>query len=97
LAAILRVADGAPPPTVRIGATNMPESTWSWVDGTVFWANGRPVNGAYVNWDSSEPNDSIPDGGEDCGTMIVSARASAAGFWNDVNCSYEFAFVCETE
>jgi hypothetical protein len=94
---IFSVAAGAPPSSVRIGAEQTAEREWSWVDGTVFWANGSPVNGAYVNWDSGEPNGSIAEGGEGCGTMLVAALASDAGLWNDVACGASLPFVCEAE
>jgi hypothetical protein len=97
LDAIFSVAAGAPPSSVHIGATHTAEGTWSWVDGTIFWTNGSPVDGAYVNWDRGEPNGSLVEGGEDCGTMLVAALASDAGLWNDVPCSTPFAFVCEAE
>jgi VCBS repeat-containing protein len=36
------------------------EGQWQWMtgpeSGTTFWLNGSPVNGAYVSWDSGEPN-----------------------------------------
>jgi hypothetical protein len=91
---ILRVAGDAQPPSVFIGASEM-GGAWGWADGSVFWTEGRAANGAYVNWDAGEPNDSELDGGEDCATMLVAALASDAGLWNDVPCGESFPFVCE--
>jgi hypothetical protein len=56
------------------------------------------VNGAYLNWNGSEPNNENCDScgigdcsdGEDCGVF------SADGTWNDSSCGNTLGFICET-
>jgi hypothetical protein len=79
-----------------IGATDdRGEGDWRWVGDNVnggipdsFWsgrANGNPVNGAYVNWNSGEPNDFF---GEDYAD-IAGPNTLAAGKWNDLSAEAE--------
>jgi hypothetical protein len=56
-----------------------PAGGWQWVCG------GAVV---YTNWMATEPNDG---GNEDCGEV----KELAIGRWNDLNCSFARAFVCE--
>lgn len=69
------------------------EGTWLWViDGTPFWsgsgATGSPVNGAFANWNSDEPNGG---GNSDCVRFVATA-----GTWADLECSMLRASVCES-
>lgn len=49
------------------------------VEGTWVWSSGEPVT--YTNWDSGEPNNSMPpDWGEDYAVLNWNA---ATGGWND--------------
>lgn len=77
-----------------IGASDAnAEGTWRWRTGpeagTQFWqgrmANwgGSPVDGAYANWRSSEPNDFYP--GEDYAAMTYPAYLGPRGSWFDQN------------
>ena len=47
------------------------------------------AKGMYEKFSSSEPNDY--NGEEDCGAMITSN-----GYWNDLPCTYEKNFICES-
>jgi len=48
-------------------------------EGTWVWVSGEPVT--YTNWDSGEPNNSMPpDSGEDYGVLNWN---DATGGWND--------------
>lgn len=76
-----------------IGATDLDtEGNWVWAsDGQPFWrgngATGSAVNGAYVNWNGTEPN----GGKSDC-ARVVPALATT---WADVECSALRSSVCE--
>ena len=90
----------------RIGATDeAAEGDWSWsaFDGFnggafAFWSggpDGSPVGGAFANWAPGKPNNL--DEGEDCGVLLVfDGEDGEAGQWNDIYCSVDYAFVCET-
>jgi hypothetical protein len=56
-----------------------PAGGWQWVCGGAV---------AYTNWMTNEPNDG---GNEDCGEVKDLATAG----WNDENCSFARAYVCE--
>lgn len=67
------------------------EDTWIGLndiddEGYFEWLDGEPLD--YTNWNDGEPNN---DGDEDCGEIYES------GFWNDLNCTNELAFVCEAK
>jgi hypothetical protein len=71
------------------------EGDWRWIGDNVnggipdsFWsgrADGNSVNGAYVNWNSGEPNDFF---GEDYAD-IAGRNSLAAGRWNDLSAGAE--------
>jgi hypothetical protein len=67
------------------------EGTWLWVDdGTAFWrgdSTGGPVNGAFANWDQSQPN-----GGANAGCARLVPGAS--GVWGDLRCTELRSAVC---
>ncbi|EPY75287.1 hypothetical protein CB1_001715007 [Camelus ferus] len=52
----------------------------------VTWMDGSKVD--YVAWATGEPNFANDD--ENCVTMY-----SNSGFWNDINCGYPNAFICQ--
>ncbi len=73
-----------------IGASDLGHTgTWNWATGpeagTTFWignnASGYPVDGAFTDWRSGEPNDYL--GTEHFGMLDL-------GGWNDVSDSYEY-------
>lgn len=72
--------------SVWIGANDITtEGDWQWYGGpevgNSFWAGdymGSSVDGAYSNWNPSEPNDVSP--GEDCAEYIIGEG------WNDLPC-----------
>jgi hypothetical protein len=83
-----------------IGASDTArEGTWVWaVDEQAFWqgagATGAPVEGAYANWNSTEPNG---------GTTTNCARALPDSFgspvpdapWADLPCTMALGAICE--
>lgn len=88
---------------VHIGASDQGgENEWSWIgnaaaiDGFQFWegnANGDPVDGAYSNWASGEPNNT---GNEDCAAISITGSAIRdPGQWDDRICATEQPFLCE--
>jgi uncharacterized repeat protein (TIGR02543 family) len=79
-----------------IGATDeAQEGYWRWATGpeagTLFWIgnyNGSSYNGAYENWNPSEPNDS---GNEDYAEFIASSKG-----WNDLRSThYRYGYIIE--
>jgi hypothetical protein len=63
-------------------AGDPPELATLWIgindaasEGTFVWSNGDPVT--YTNWNSGEPNNDAPGGGQDYGLMY------GAGRWDD--------------
>jgi Lectin C-type domain len=83
-----------------IGASDAAlEGTWLWVvDSRFFWLgngrNGEALGGAYVNWNSSEPNGGAES---DCARALprslVSPNPDAR--WADLSCDQLRAAVCE--
>ncbi|CAG2240747.1 unnamed protein product [Mytilus edulis] len=69
-----------------------------WLDGTdqvlegvwVWASTGKQLS--YTNWYPNEPNSA--HGNEDC--LEIKNHKLTNG-WNDINCSYEFNFICEME
>jgi hypothetical protein len=65
------------------------EGVWKWTDGpeagTIFFADGRAVNGQFAQWDVGEPNnqDREDEGGEDCAVWNWKGDKS----WNDLAAS----------
>jgi hypothetical protein len=82
-------------PNVWIGASDAEqEGSWKWVTGpetgTIFWfgdATGVPVNGAYSNWNTGEPNNNFSSTGE-MENYAVWNHQTAIGqidfAWNDI-------------
>lgn len=73
---------------VWIGANDLGnERDWRWSDGTQFYnqSTRTAIGGAYINWNSGEPND---DGEEDCGEMKSNGR------WNDSECESSQPRIC---
>ncbi len=69
-----------------IGGTDAEqEGIWKWPDGDVFFENGVSVG--YSSWAANEPNNA--NGIEHCGELWV------GGYWNDYDCAYPQAFICE--
>jgi hypothetical protein len=73
------------------GADSTTEGTWAWVtDGAEFWLGdgetGTPLNGAFVNWFTDEPN------GEDSSDCL---RVLATAAWADLECTELRASVCQ--
>ena len=72
------------------------EGTWVWIDGPElgmnFWqgasalSGGVPVDGAYSNWSTDEPNNA---GGQNCSYMFT------GGVWDDGGCLATFGHVTE--
>ncbi|EHH64595.1 macrophage mannose receptor 1 [Macaca nemestrina] len=56
------------------------------LDKKFAWMDGSKVD--YVSWATGEPNFANED--ENCVTMY-----SNSGFWNDINCGYPNAFICQ--
>ncbi|KAG8515944.1 Macrophage mannose receptor 1 [Galemys pyrenaicus] len=56
------------------------------LDKKFIWMDGSKVD--YVSWATGEPNFANDD--ENCVTMY-----SNSGFWNDINCGYPNAFICQ--
>ncbi|OFY02452.1 MAG: hypothetical protein A2W90_04355 [Bacteroidetes bacterium GWF2_42_66] len=74
-----------------IGASDAEkEDDWKWVtgpeNGTLFWrgrganAGGGPVNGAYSNWNTGEPNNSNTEY-----YAHITFNVGIAGSWNDLS------------
>ncbi|XP_015338886.1 macrophage mannose receptor 1 [Marmota marmota marmota] len=56
------------------------------LDKKFTWMDGSKVD--YVAWATGEPNFANED--ENCVTMYTTS-----GFWNDINCGYPNAFICQ--
>uniref|UniRef100_A0A8D1DZY9 Macrophage mannose receptor 1 n=1 Tax=Sus scrofa TaxID=9823 RepID=A0A8D1DZY9_PIG len=56
------------------------------LDKKFIWMDGSKVD--YVAWAAGEPNFANDD--ENCVTMYTHS-----GFWNDINCGYPNAFICQ--
>lgn len=73
------------------------EGTWLWLDdGSPFWqggANGAPIDGAYSNWNATEPN-----GGDTTNCMRALPRsagsASPGAPWADLACTALRGGIC---
>ena len=85
------------PSNAWIGASDAAsEGTWKWVTGPeagqTFWSgssSGSAVNGAYANWQSSQPNNT--NGGQDYGEILPTD-----GEWNDrSNTEYPDGYLVE--
>jgi Lectin C-type domain len=75
-----------------LGATDIEvEGVWHWQDGTVFWDHGQVPDGQYAHWHTGEPGNtsSMSTADEDCAYIYREQG------WNDVDCSFERAYVCE--
>ncbi|KAI4575392.1 hypothetical protein MJG53_011595 [Ovis ammon polii x Ovis aries] len=59
---------------------------WKYEVINCYWMDGSKVD--YVAWATGEPNFANDD--ENCVTMY-----SNSGFWNDINCGYPNAFICQ--
>jgi hypothetical protein len=69
------------------GSDQASEGYWEWNNGVGFWqgyGDGSPVDGAWVNWLTDEPNGS--------GSCLL----SIAGEWDDYDCIEGMAYVCES-
>jgi hypothetical protein len=76
-----------------IGASDaQTEATWLWVrDGQPFWrgtATGAALNGAYTNWNPSEPN-----GGSNSNCARIVPELSNT--WADLECEMLRPAVCQ--
>jgi hypothetical protein len=91
---------------VSIGATDSEqEGHWHWRGGEDFWlggGKGSPVGGAYTNWANGRPNNTVSSGGngaaagEDCAVVVIDQPDDGQpGQWNDVECSLQYAVLCE--
>jgi hypothetical protein len=74
------------------------EGTWVWVvDNQPFWvgsgATGNAVGGAYVNWNSDEPNGLTPDCARALPRSFGSMNPDAP--WADLGCELLLGAVCE--
>jgi hypothetical protein len=72
------------------------EGTFVWATGQVFFRgdeeDGRPVDGAYTNFDPSEPNNTgLGIGGQPDCLILWSENDN----WADANCNDPHPFVCE--
>jgi hypothetical protein len=80
-----------------VGASDLDtEGTWVWVDdGVPFWSGsgttGRALNGAYVSWNSDEPNGA---GNSDCARLVPLRAAAAVRTWADLECFELIGSVC---
>ncbi len=75
-----------------LGATDIEaEAVWRWQNGGIFWDHGQVPDGAYSHWHVGEPGNlgSMSTADEDCAYMYRELG------WNDVDCSFERAYVCE--
>lgn len=74
------------------GSDEAVEGTWRWLPTAArFWTGdeaGAAVGGAYTNWESGEPSDSL--GSHDC-----VAKSSIDGKWESHSCTVHDAYVCE--
>ena len=68
-------------PSVYIGLTDKEN------EGVFAFLDGSPVS--FKAWGAGEPNSQLS--GEDC------TELQPGGLWNDVSCTWERAFVCETQ
>jgi hypothetical protein len=59
-------------------------------EGVFVWDDGRPIEGGYVQWSPSEPNDYGSN--EDCVQVYLKANESN---WNDIPCDSAMPTVCE--
>jgi hypothetical protein len=83
----------APPEIWGGGNDTGSEGTWEWArDGFDFWLgegegdDGVPLNSAFTNWFSDEPNG---EDGSDCMRTLV------GGTWADTECDDSLPYVCE--
>lgn len=76
-----------------LGATDESlEGQWTWVSsGELFTSGKQPVEGAYTNWVSGQPNNSDKD------DLPENCLALSASGWNDVGCDLAgFKATCES-
>ncbi len=77
------------------GRDSAVEGTWRWVEqDKAFWqgaANGSAVGGAYTNWVTGQPDNSL---NQDC-AIFRGTLGGSPGKWSDESCSNLAAFVCE--
>jgi hypothetical protein len=69
------------------GGIDVGSHDWAWADGTHFWsgvADGTPVNDAYAHFRKGEPNGS--------GVCVL---VQTDHLWDDQDCAWTRAFVCE--
>jgi len=80
-----------------IGATDMVENHWVWMDGTEFYDHSiaMTVNGGYENWALNRPNN---NGNEDCAVIeIEPVDPLLDQMWNDIQCMDAGpGFICES-
>ncbi|MEQ2275125.1 hypothetical protein XENORESO_021066 [Xenotaenia resolanae] len=56
------------------------------------WDNGLPLT--FTHWDKDQPGTKIGNYNED-GTCVAMTTGQIGGFWDDKQCSEEYAFICE--
>jgi hypothetical protein len=80
-----------------IGASDVVENHWVWVDGTEFYDHTiqMTVNGGYENWADGRPNNT--GGNEDCAVIELDPSDLALNLkWNDLQCGDGGpGFICE--
>ncbi|XP_039631852.1 lectin-like [Polypterus senegalus] len=76
---LIKRSDSHEPITWLGGSNSVQISSWLWTDGSKW---------DFVNWYPGEPNNS--GGNEHC----LHTNFDAQGGWNDINCGYQYSFVC---
>jgi hypothetical protein len=73
------------------GSDQGAEGTWKWLSsGKTFWSGnqtGTNIDGAYTNWASGEPSNSL--------STLDCVAVKGNGQWKSHSCSVQDAYVCE--
>ena len=74
---------------VWIGGSNrLVDGAFAWPDGSAFYKDGAPVEGAYQNFGAGQP---VADAARGC----VQIHSDSPGAWSNTRCSDTLQFVCE--
>ncbi|HEX3855150.1 MAG TPA: C-type lectin domain-containing protein [Polyangiaceae bacterium] len=83
------VAEGSGSAGAWIGGSDLnPSGTFSWLEGSAFFADGAAVPGVYQNFASDQP---AKTAGLDC----VQLHDDPTGPWSNARCADAKQFICE--